>query len=651
MKKITALAIVTALLLAVVMMVSAASAESDLAVYTGTGMGNNGKITVEVSLANEVIIDVQVKEHSETAGISDAAISGIPAAIIAGNGIDVDTVSGATNSSKGIIAAVKDALIQAGVVSEEAKNPRNTGTKADYEDILPSLMGSENAVAPDAYYPGLTYIAKMFDTWANIAEDYAPEVRTLKNGVKVQRTPSEYGVYAWQISGDSISYNTYFLDADRRGCGACHYDLNETLRNMSFAHPGVWNDALGNQTNVESCQFCHEATHGYCISDYDFGTFIHGLHMGRQAGEKFYGMGGQCISCHNMTSDGMGVTLWDVVKYDKMVGIVKVPEVQGEFAYNQDLVQSADELFTFDWLHSYYDALRRGTGANGLGLDSYPEEIYDEWEITVEGNVAQPYTAKLKDLIAEAEEAGVVVTKVSKIHCTWNSIGGGGIGQTEITGVPVEWLLEKAGGVLPGSTGVNCKRACGGDPERSWSMEHVPNAYMVYKLNGERLDVTHGAPVLNWVEAVDAQSCTRTFDRYVVRSEADNFDYAGGAGTPNGWTDADGNYTNNPNASILGVPEGMIVQTGEPFEFHGYVDAYNEKIASVEFSMDGGKTWTKYDIGDTDVNKLVTWTYTFTPETDGSYVLMVRGTTETGRVSPAPHKAMFTARSDANELD
>ena len=67
--------------------------------------------------------------------------------------------------------------------------------------------------------------------------------------------------------------------------------------------------------------------------------------------------------------------------------------------------------------------------------------------------------------------------------------------------------------------------------------------------------------------------------------------------------------------------------------------------------MDGGATWTKYELGDTDVNKLITWTYKFTPETDGSYVMMVRGTTETGRVSTAAHKVMFTARSDANELE
>lgn len=279
---------------------------------------------------------------------------------------------------------------------------------------------------------------------------------------------------------------------------------------MKFSHPAVWNNALGNVATVESCMFCHEYTHGYCISDYDFGTFIHGMHMGAYCGEAFENLGGNCQSCHNMTADGNGVALWDVVKYDKLVGINKVANVEGEFTYSQDLKQEQDDLFTFDWLHSYYDALRRGTGLNGSGVNEYPDALYDQWTITIEGNVAKPYTAYLKDLVAEAEAEGVVVTKLSKKHCTWNQIGGGGIGQVEITGIPVSWLLDKAGGCLPGSTGVNCKRACGGDPERSWSLEHLPNAYLVYKINGEPLDATHGAPCSNWVEGVDAQSSTMT---------------------------------------------------------------------------------------------------------------------------------------------
>ena len=54
--------------------------------------------------------EVKVLEHSETAGISDPAIEKIPAAIVEAQSADVDIVSGATFTSKGIIEAVKNAL-------------------------------------------------------------------------------------------------------------------------------------------------------------------------------------------------------------------------------------------------------------------------------------------------------------------------------------------------------------------------------------------------------------------------------------------------------------------------------------------------------------------------------------------------------------
>ena len=48
--------------------------------------------------------------HTETAGISDGAIEKIPAAIVEKQSTDVDTVSGATVTSKAIIEAVNAAL-------------------------------------------------------------------------------------------------------------------------------------------------------------------------------------------------------------------------------------------------------------------------------------------------------------------------------------------------------------------------------------------------------------------------------------------------------------------------------------------------------------------------------------------------------------
>lgn len=82
--------------------------------YTGTAKGNNADVTVEVVVDASSIKEINITEHAETAGISDAAFEKVPAAIIEANGTEgVETVSGATNTSKAIISAVEAALAEA----------------------------------------------------------------------------------------------------------------------------------------------------------------------------------------------------------------------------------------------------------------------------------------------------------------------------------------------------------------------------------------------------------------------------------------------------------------------------------------------------------------------------------------------------------
>ena len=82
--------------------------------YTAQGQGRNGDITVEVEFSSDEIKSVVVKEHGETVGISDGAISDIPEAIVEGQTLAVDVVAGATYTSNGIIEAVKKCVEQAG---------------------------------------------------------------------------------------------------------------------------------------------------------------------------------------------------------------------------------------------------------------------------------------------------------------------------------------------------------------------------------------------------------------------------------------------------------------------------------------------------------------------------------------------------------
>ncbi len=78
--------------------------------YTGEGTGNASKIQVEV-VAGGKITSVKVVKHGETEMLLNAAQKKLSKAIIKKNGTEgVAAVTGASNSSKGIIEAVNKAL-------------------------------------------------------------------------------------------------------------------------------------------------------------------------------------------------------------------------------------------------------------------------------------------------------------------------------------------------------------------------------------------------------------------------------------------------------------------------------------------------------------------------------------------------------------
>ncbi|HHX01715.1 MAG TPA: RnfABCDGE type electron transport complex subunit D [Firmicutes bacterium] len=108
-------------------------------VYVAEASGFGGPVKVEVSIDNGQIAAVMVLAHGETPGISDEALKVMPQRIAAANSTDVDLVSGATLTSKAIVAAVDKALAQA--VPTEA-----TGAAAE-----PGGMASN---VPDGVYRG-----------------------------------------------------------------------------------------------------------------------------------------------------------------------------------------------------------------------------------------------------------------------------------------------------------------------------------------------------------------------------------------------------------------------------------------------------------------------------------------------------------------
>lgn len=108
--------------------------------YFGTGEGYGGDIRVRVIIECGRIGTVEVLVHEgETDAFYEKA-SVLPGRILAAQSPDVDTVSGATFSSEGIIHAVKDALSKALVSGEDPQDPEGPGEEIK-EDESPYADG------------------------------------------------------------------------------------------------------------------------------------------------------------------------------------------------------------------------------------------------------------------------------------------------------------------------------------------------------------------------------------------------------------------------------------------------------------------------------------------------------------------------------
>lgn len=82
--------------------------------YQGSATGYGNNLTVEVVLQDNAITSISIVSHNErNSRYYQKAFNAIPEAIIAAQSLDVDSISGATFTSVGIVNAVNDALSDA----------------------------------------------------------------------------------------------------------------------------------------------------------------------------------------------------------------------------------------------------------------------------------------------------------------------------------------------------------------------------------------------------------------------------------------------------------------------------------------------------------------------------------------------------------
>lgn len=128
-------------------------------VYTGSGQGFNGPIRVRVTVSGGNITNVEILSHSDDAPYFNRA-KAVIGRLLGKPGKRVDTVSGATYSSRGIIYAVRNALANAGKTNSNTKKPNNNNNNTPGTGNNPPLVKPETGepsyvdAALRKHYPG-----------------------------------------------------------------------------------------------------------------------------------------------------------------------------------------------------------------------------------------------------------------------------------------------------------------------------------------------------------------------------------------------------------------------------------------------------------------------------------------------------------------
>lgn len=131
--------LISLLAAAAVMTGSVAMAET----YSATGNGYHGEMTVNVTIEDGKITDVELGDNHETNVVIDRAFPVIRERIIEANTADVDSVTAATFSSYAIKTAVADAMQQAGLEAPKVamQNAEKTATERAAENCDIVIVG------------------------------------------------------------------------------------------------------------------------------------------------------------------------------------------------------------------------------------------------------------------------------------------------------------------------------------------------------------------------------------------------------------------------------------------------------------------------------------------------------------------------------
>ena len=293
---------------------------------------------------------------------------------------------------------------------------------------------------------------------------------------------------------------------------------------------------------------------------------------------------------------------------------VRVPNVQGSFVFNQLGTTPNDELFNV-----FGAALTSMCSKPAVEFEAQTGGVANFY-VNVGGHIKKNFTVDVSELSEDASEEALMACSCAT---------GSPFGQAAVLGVPLASIVEMA----DLEEGVNTVTAYGADgfgqplPLR-YALEH--DAMLVYQVNGQELaSATDGSSMQLWMPETVARYFTRNItDIELTREDAE----------PD-VQQVDPCYRNKIN--IMNYADGCTFVAGDEITFEGVADDLGSPIEAIEFSFDGGATWTSCATEGATADKWVNWQFSTSFEDAGDYRMTVRAKTADGMVSPLAATLLF----------